>query len=129
LWQVNADAGGLNHRTPIPDYGFKAGGSYQGRRGFSASLFDVSDGPLNRGVVTLNPAATGRNLLNGNLRYDLDRHLPVRAKYGAALVVHADNLLDHAVWVPDWEFRSTDTVPAQQGRVIYIGLEFSAGKN
>jgi len=42
-------------------------------------------------------------------------------------VIHANNLLNHQVWLPSGLY-SVDTIPYQQGRVIYAGLEFSAGK-
>ena len=68
------------------------------------------------------------NVLNGQLRYDLSRYFPFAAKNGVALVAHANNLTNHQVWLPGWGFNSVDTIPVQQGRVIYAGLEFTAGK-
>jgi hypothetical protein len=44
-------------------------------------------------------------------------------------VVHVNNLTNHPEWLPGWGFISVDTVPVQQGVVVYSGLEFVIGKN
>jgi hypothetical protein len=41
-----------------------------------------------------------------------------------AAVLHANNLINQAIWLPSG-FSSVDTVPVQQGRTIFVGLEFS----
>ncbi|MES1262387.1 MAG: hypothetical protein ABUS49_11680 [Acidobacteriota bacterium] len=95
--------------------------SYEGRR-LTASLFDVLDGPIHGFTATaLNPVGQPNHVVNGFLRYDL-RH------GGAAIVVHGTNLTNHPVWLPSG-ITGNDSVPVQQGRVVYVGLEFTTARN
>jgi outer membrane receptor protein involved in Fe transport len=55
LYQTNVDGNGRSDVTPIPNIGFKAGGSYQDRRGLSVSLFEVSDGTIDGYSNSVNP--------------------------------------------------------------------------
>jgi hypothetical protein len=45
-----------------------------------------------------------------------------------ALAAHANDLLNQRVWLPGFGFFNIDSIPVQQGRTIYGGLEFSCGK-
>jgi outer membrane receptor protein involved in Fe transport len=121
LYQAND---GTN--IPVPDAGFKAGLSYESTRKLTLSLFDVSDGPFN-GYTAVNPLQGWHNILNGNFRYDLSRYLHAGDRTSIAAVVHANNLANQAIWLPSG-FGSVDTVPVQQGRAVFAGLEFSLGK-
>jgi hypothetical protein len=129
LYQTNVDGNGRSDVTPIPNIGFKAGVSYEDRRGLSASLFEVSDGTIDGYANSVNPVQGAHNILNGQLRYDLGKLLHLSDRNGFAFVVHANNLTDYRVWLPSWGFTSVDTIPVEQGRVVYAGLQFSAGKN
>jgi outer membrane receptor protein involved in Fe transport len=128
LYQTNANGNGKNNVTPIPNLGFKAGVSYAGRRGLTISLFEVSDGAIPGYNGSVNTMQGSHNVLNGQLRYDVSKYLGFAGKNGVAVVAHANNLTNHQVWLPGWGFSSVDTIPVEQGRVIYAGLEFSAGK-
>jgi outer membrane receptor protein involved in Fe transport len=127
LYQTNQDGTGTSNVSPVPNVGFKGGLSYTSIRGITASLFDVSDGGFGS-YAAVNPLQRWRHVLNGNFRYDLSRHLPVGDRTGVAAVLHANNLANQAIWLPSG-FSSVDTVPVQQGRDIFGGLEFSFGKN
>jgi len=61
-----------------------------------------------------------------NFRYDLTKYLPFGDRTGIAAVVHANNLTNQVIWLPSG-FSSVDTVPVQQGRDIFAGLEFYLG--
>jgi outer membrane receptor for ferrienterochelin and colicins len=128
LYQTNTDGNGGTDVTPIPNLGFKAGISYEDRRGLSLSLFEVSDGAIGGYAGSVNPLQGSHNILNGQLRYDLGKLLHLSDRNGAAVVVHANNLTDFRVWLPGWGFTSVDTIPVEQGRVIYAGLQFALGK-
>ena len=128
LFQSNVDVVGRNDGTPIPSIGFKGGVSYEDRRGLSASLFEVSDGKIDGYANSVNPVQGTHNILNGQLRYDLGRLLHLSDRNNIAFVAHANNLTDFRVWLPSWGFNSVDTAPVEQGRVVYVGLQFSAGK-
>jgi outer membrane receptor protein involved in Fe transport len=129
LYQTNSDSAGKTNIPPIPNFGFKAGLSYQNRRGLTVSLFDTSDGAISGYDGAANILQGSHSMLNGHLRYDISKYLPFGDRNGIAIVVHANNLTNHAVWLPGWGFSSIDTVPVQQGRVVYAGLEISMGKN
>ncbi|MGA7573290.1 MAG: TonB-dependent receptor [Terriglobales bacterium] len=125
LYQVNVDQTGKSNVSPIPTIGFKTGLSYENSRKLTASLFDVSDGPF-PGYVAVNPLQGWHHILNGNFRYDLTKYLPFGDRTGIAAVVHANNLTNQVIWLPSG-FSSVDTVPVQQGRDIFAGLEFYLG--
>ena len=129
LYQTNTDGNGKTDVTPIPNLGFKAGISYEDKRGISASLFEVADGPISGYAGAVNPLQGSHNILSGQLRYDLGKALHLGERTGLAFVVHANNLTDYRVWLPSWGFTSVDTIPVRQGRVVYFGLQFSARKN
>jgi outer membrane receptor protein involved in Fe transport len=126
LCQVNVDGKGVSNTSPVPNVGFKAGFSYQTRK-LTAGLFDVSDGPYdNRTAV--NPLQGWHHIINANFRYDLSKYLPMGDRAGIAAAVHVINLTNQLIWMPSG-FGSVDTVPVEQGRVVFAGLEFSAGKH
>jgi outer membrane receptor protein involved in Fe transport len=126
LYQVNQDGSGNTDVSPVPTIGFKAGLSYAPSRLWTLGLFDVSDGPFNN-YTAVNPLQGWHHIVNVNFRYDISRYLPFGDHAGIALVAHANNLTNQLVWLPSG-FSSVDTVPVEQGRVIFAGLEFSAGK-
>jgi len=125
LYQTNHDADGVTNVTPIPAIGFKAGVSYESHRGLVCGLFEASDGKARMAAPHFNPLTGWRHMLHAELRQDISRLLHVPEGSTVAIAAHADDLLDQAVWVPG----SFDTVPMQQGRTIYAGLEFSHGKH
>ena len=129
LYQTNFNGNGMTDVTPIPGLSFKAGVSYQRKRGLTLGLFEVSDGAIAGYTSAVNVQQGSHNVLNGHLRYDLTRYLPDTARCGVAFVAHATNLTNHAVWLPGWGFTSIDTIPVEQGRVVYLGFEFSARRD
>jgi len=62
--------------------------------------------------------------LNSQLRYDLSRYLHT-GRAGVALVAHGENLMNKAVWLPDWEDTPGDTIFVNRGRTVYVGVEIS----
>jgi outer membrane receptor protein involved in Fe transport len=127
LYQTNSDGTGAANVSPVPNIGFKVGLSYENSRKFTASLFDVSDGPFDR-YVAVNPLQGWHHILNANIRYDVSRYFPFGDRTGIAIVAHANDLINQAIWLPSG-FGSVDTVPVLQGRDIFAGLEFQFGKN
>jgi iron complex outermembrane receptor protein len=129
LYQTNKSGTGATNITPIPNFGLKAGVSYEARNGLTVSLFEVSDGAISGYQGAVNPLQGSHNVLDGSFRYDLSKHLPFGDRNKIAIVAHANNLTNHPIWLPGWGFNSVDTIPYQQGRVVYAGLEFAMGKN
>jgi hypothetical protein len=82
----------------------------------------VSDGPF-VGYTAVNPLQGWHHILNGNFRYYLTAFLPSGSHTGIAFVLHANNLTNQVIWLPSG-LSSVDTVPVNQGRTIFAGLEF-----
>jgi outer membrane receptor protein involved in Fe transport len=123
-YQANEDGNGNRNITPVPNFAAKAGISYESANGLTAALFDVHEGPLHGYSQATNPKPGVYDMLNMHLRYDLSRHLHAHGP-GLALVVHADNLTNKAVWLPDWKDAPGDSIFFNRGRTVYAGLEVS----
>jgi outer membrane receptor protein involved in Fe transport len=129
LFQTNHDQTGASNVTPIPNYGFKSGVSYESSRGLVFGLFDVSDGKAKPYVYNVNPLTGWRHSLNAEARQDISRFLHLPEKNTIAIAAHANDLLNQGVWLPGFGFFNIDSIPVQQGRTVYAGLEFSRGKH
>jgi len=129
LFQKNHDQTGATDVTPVPNYGFKTGVSYASSRGLDLGLFDVSDGKTKPYPYNVNPLTGWRHSLNAEIRQDISRILHMPEKDSIAIAAHANDLLNQAVWLPGFGFFNIDSIPVQQGRTIYAGLEFSRGKH
>ena len=128
LYQTNKTGTGATSVTPIPNFSGKGGISYEATNGLTASLFDVSDGPINGYTTSVNPLQGTHNVLNAEVRFDVAKRLHFSDRNDVAFELHATNLIGRVIWLPGWGFNSIDTIPVQQGRVIYAGLVFSIGK-
>ena len=129
LFQTNHDQTRASNVTPIPNYGFKSGVSYESSRGLVFGLFDVSDGKAKPYVYNVNPLTGWRHSLNAEARQDISRFLHLPEKNTIAIAAHANDLLNQGVWLPGFGFFNIDSIPVQQGRTVYAGLEFSRGKH
>jgi outer membrane receptor protein involved in Fe transport len=129
LFQTNHDQTGASDVTPIPNYGFKTGLSYASHRGMTFGLFDVSDGKAKPYAFNVNPLTGWRHSLNAEARQDVSRFLHLPEKNTVALAAHANDLLNQSVWLPGFGFFNIDSIPVQQGRTVYAGLEFSHGQH
>jgi outer membrane receptor protein involved in Fe transport len=128
LYQANHNQNGVSDVTPIPNFGFKTGMSYESARGLVFGVFDVSDGNPVHYPVPTNPLTGWRHSVNAEVRQDISRVLHLPEKDTVALAAHANDLLNQTVWLPGFGFANIDSIPVQQGRTVYAGLEFSRGK-
>lgn len=129
LYQANHDGSGLKNVTPIPNFGTKAGISYRVERGWTASLFDIYERPIDpRYDGPMNPKPAAYHLVNAHLRYDLSQRLGLDARKTVALFAHVENLADQRVWMPGWGDNSADSIPVYRGRTIYFGMEIALNK-
>ena len=127
LYQRNEDGYGNTNVTTVPNFGAKAGISYEAFSGLTASIFDGYDGGLVYGA-TVNPPPTSHHLVNGHLRLDVSHFWHTNATRGVAFLVHADNVMNQQVWMPDLGGNTGDTIPVDRGRTTYAGVEVSLGK-
>jgi len=128
LYQTNKDQNGKLNTTPIANFGAKGGISYEGENGLTVGLFDVYQGHLNGYNTSVNPKPGAYSLLNLYSRFDITKAFGSNAKQGLAFIVNVDNLLDKQIWSPDWSGVLGGTIPVNQGRTIYFGLEVAFGR-
>jgi len=129
MYQTSVDALGNENLTPVAHWVPKAGISYSSSsNGFTAGLFDVYQEAIPGYTYATNPPPGAFHMVNANLRYDLSRFIPATYKTGLALVVHATNLANHGMWLPDWKDTPGNTIFAQRGRTIFAGIEVTLGK-
>lgn len=123
-YQGNHDGNGNSNITPVPNLGAKAGVSYQSANGITASLFDVHEGPLSGYSQAINPRPGAYDLLNSHLDYDLAKCLHTKDT-GIALTAQGNDLLNKAVWLPDWKDVPGDSIFFIRGRTILAGAVIS----
>jgi outer membrane receptor protein involved in Fe transport len=129
LYQVNHDQNGVSNVTPIPNFGFKTGVSYASSRGLSMGLNDVSDSKLQSYPYTVGPLTGWRHSLNAEVSQEISKYLHLPEKGSVALAAHGNDLLNQTVWLPAFGFINLGSIPVQQGRTVYAGLEFGLGKH
>jgi outer membrane receptor for ferrienterochelin and colicin len=127
--QFNISGAGGQAITPVPNFGAKAGLSYESSDGITAGLFDVYEGPITGYSAALNPRPGAYSLLSANLRLDVSRYLHSGQAHGIALVAHGENLANTALWLPDWKDVPGDSIFVNRGRTIFVGIEFTLKKD
>jgi outer membrane receptor for ferrienterochelin and colicins len=126
LYQKNEDKEGNEDVTPIANFGAKAGISYRPKKGVALGLFNIYQGPLDEKFDTqLNPSPQAYNIMNLHCRLNLNRLLDWNLSQDLSLLLQADNLLDKEIWLPNWGLIIGNSVPVNQGRTIYFGMEVS----
>jgi hypothetical protein len=121
-YQGNHDGSGNKNITPVPNLAAKAGISYQSSaNGITFSLFDVHQGHLSGYSQAVNPKPTAYDLMNSHFRYDLSRYLHNKSA-GIALTAQGNDLLNKAVWLPDWKDVPGDSIFFIRGRTVLAGL-------
>jgi outer membrane receptor for ferrienterochelin and colicins len=128
-FNVSSNQSASPNITPIPNFGAKAGISYESTNGITAGLFDVYEGPVSGYSGALNPKPSAYSLLNANLRWDISKYVHAPSANRLALVAHAENLTNTAVWLPDWKDVPGDSIFVNRGRTIYAGIEISLKKD
>jgi len=126
LYQTNKDKDGIENVTPIANFGAKAGISYKSDRGATVSLFNIYQGDLDEKYDTqLNPAPESYNLMNFSCRFNLNKFFDLNLSQDLSLILQVDNLLDKQIWLPDWGLIIGKSIPVNQGRAIYFGIDAS----
>ncbi|HBW23067.1 MAG: hypothetical protein A2X28_04625 [Elusimicrobia bacterium GWA2_56_46] len=124
LYQESKDKDGNTHVAPIANFGAKAGISYRSDKGTTVSLFDIYQGKLGGAYDTLvNPSPGAYNRLDLNSRFDINKLTGWNAARGITLLFRVDNLFDKEIWLPNWGMIPGASIPVNQGRTIYVGLE------
>ncbi len=126
LYQTSEDGRGGRDLSPIAEFGTKAGISYASADGFTVGLFDIYQGPLDGQYdSSLNPSPGEYNKLNLHCRLNLRKFFQWKEGPDASLILQADNLLDREIWLPNWGLLPGQSIPYDQGRVVYVGLNLT----
>ncbi|MDH7599651.1 MAG: TonB-dependent receptor [Sedimentisphaerales bacterium] len=123
MYQESQDDEGNKDLAPIANISAKGGISYVWPGGLTVGLFDVFQGPLDRKYqATLNPCPGSYNKLSLHCELDLKKFLNYKAGVASSLIIQVDNLLDEQIWLPNWGLLPGQSIPYDQGRAIYAGL-------
>jgi outer membrane receptor protein involved in Fe transport len=123
FYQTSEDDSGNENLSPIANFGAKAGISYVSENGITLSLFDIYQGPLDDKYSSqLNPSPGAYNKLSLHFELNMKKFFHWKLGPEPALIVQVDNLLDEQIWLPDWGLLPGQSIPYEQGRAIYAGL-------
>jgi len=126
LYQTSKNEEGDENVTPIANFGVKAGISYKSEKGVTVSLFNIYQGDLDEKYDTqVNPPPGAYNLMNLYCRFDMNKFFDWERSQEVSLLLQVDNLLDEEIWLPNWGLTSGNSIPFNQGRTIYFGMEVS----
>jgi len=122
-YQTSQDDSGNEDLSPIARLGAKAGVSLAWPNGITVGAFNVYQGPLSsKYQARLNPSPGPYNKLNLHCELDLNGFLQRKGRTNCSLIVNVDNLLDEQIWLPNWGLLPGQSIPYDQGRIIYAAL-------
>jgi outer membrane receptor for ferrienterochelin and colicin len=109
-------------KSPVSNFGFKAGLSYASDRGVTISAFNIFQGQLKKDLYVqngLNPSASkSTNMLNLYLNLDMVKLMNIDYTKKFSIFVQQENILDEEIWSNE----AMSTSPYAKGRAIYVGL-------
>ena len=125
LYQTSEDKAGNENVTPIANLGAKTGISYRSEL-LTVSLFNSYQGKLDEKYETqINPSPDAYNMMSLYCNLNMNQLLNMSMSQNFALFLQVDNLLDKELWLPDWGLTLGKSMPVNQGRAIYFGLDAS----
>jgi len=122
-YQTNNSPPDQLNLSTIPNLGAKAGVSYLSARGTDVSIFDSYQGHIAGYGASPTPPPVATHSISAHFRYDLSKHWLKDGANGFAFFVHADDLLNRAVWLPALGTNNAGTIPVTKGRTVLIGIE------
>ena len=128
-WQTNETDTGKRDTTFQPNWMLKSGLAYHGEAwltGLFASYFGepTPTRRLNPTVREVNTDATSYVMVTANLELDLAVLLENAALTNAKLTLYVDNLLDEAVYYPEFSRLRVNTIPHHAGRGFYLNFAY-----
>jgi outer membrane receptor for ferrienterochelin and colicin len=89
-------------------------------------VFNIYQGDLDDKYDTqLNPSPGAYNLMNVHCRFNMNKFFDWNLGRDLSLILQVDNLLDKDLWLTDWGLTPGKSMPVNQGRTLYLGLEMS----
>lgn len=125
-YQTNENQDGVD-ASLAPTYRAKAGVIYD-RASYTVGLFNsyfgepTSVSEVNPAVAQVNPQPEAYHLLSAQLRVNLQRPLRLSRTRPVALVFYGENLLDEAIYYPEFNRRNINSIPIAGGRAVYVTL-------
>ena len=107
--------------SPLPSISAKAGISYMAKNGLDLGVFDAFRGHISGYASSLNPRPEAFHSVNANLRLDLSKRWVKNDSKGFAVFVHANNLTNQQIWLPD--LQTAGMIPFSQGITLFYGIE------
>lgn len=124
LYQKNSTEDSAGNMMPVPEASVKGGVSYSSN-GITASIFNIYEGKLDKRYNTqYNPTRKAFNLLNANIKYEINRLFKLKLPV-ITLEIDGYNLLDKEIWLPATGQSTRYTLPAIEGASLYFGLTVS----
>jgi len=128
-YQSNENDQGIKNVALMPNWMVKLGMSYQLNHATSISLFDTyytaaHNNPLRAEPQILNSSANNYHMVTLNIHTELNQWLGLSSKNPLALNAYIYNLLDEEVYMPEFLRGQINSLPARQGRGIYMGLKY-----
>jgi outer membrane receptor protein involved in Fe transport len=124
LYQVNKDTTDATNKVPTATFYKKLGISYMSTNGITLSMFDIFDNGLDTAYSgTINPGPLPQDILNINCGFDISKFFKLHAKPDFALNLYIENLMNTAVWAPEWGGIPHQTIPVSPGRRIYLSAK------
>lgn len=110
--------------TGMPLFSAKLGVFYTNPVGIHLGVFNSFVGAASniQQVRSVNPPADAYNFLTANLQINMKEILKMTALPDIMLELYANNLLDAAVYYPEYGRRTINTIPGRAGRSFYATL-------
>jgi outer membrane receptor protein involved in Fe transport len=127
-FQTNRDGLEQNNLTQMPNHLAKIGLSWDATPDMQISIFDsfaskakiaIAGEPIPKLV---NPVAKSYHLLSLNLNYRLDSLFELSPKNHLQFSFYIDNLLNEAIYYPEFNRRRINTIPGLPGRTLFSEL-------
>lgn len=120
----------VSNVTPVANFSAKGGLSYKWKKGITVSLFNNYQGKLDEkfseNAFNANPKPGSYNTLDLYCSVDLVKLFKMNINQGISVFFQGNNMLDEEVWISDTgSLFVGPSLPANPGRTIYAGINFS----
>ncbi|MCV6638007.1 TonB-dependent receptor [Candidatus Albibeggiatoa sp. nov. NOAA] len=129
-YQSNENDKGVKNTTLMPNWMIKLGASYQFNSATAISIFDTFYSAAHENSIrsmntqAVNPASSSYHMVTLNMSLELNQWLGLSSENPLALNAYIYNLLDEEVYMPEFLRNQINTLPARQGRGVYVGLKY-----
>ena len=72
----------------------------------------------------LNMSPGAYHILYIHGRFNISKFFNLNYAKELSVILQVDNLLDKAIWLPDWGLTIGNSIPVEQGRTLYMGWTY-----